>query len=236
MRRTILAALLRPLDSMKRLADKRYLGIKFDNLPPQHLTASQLQTADVLFCRGDKRTFSWRMISYGSSGQYVHAAIYLGDGRVAEATTQGVQACPLQEFVERYSYVAVTRMPGLAADAALQAEVVNFCEKHIRAATPYAWFGALVSPWLEYVELCRMQLTNQPVKAPPPRERRRTFCSQFVLDAFITSKNFFGGFLNSAAHSPTALAETYCFSLVGYLTAGDLASLVEDDLLWTGGG
>lgn len=236
MKRTRLAAFLRPLDSMKRLADKRYRGIKLDDLPPQHLAGAQLQAADVLFCRGDKRTLSWRMIAYGSSGQYVHAAVYLGNGIVAEATTKGVQACPLQEFIDRYAYVAVTRLPGIMHNARLQSEVVNFCEKHIRASTPYAWFGALLSPWREFIELCRMQLSYQPIKAPFAHERRRTFCSQFVLDAFNASADFMGDFLNSAAHSPTSLAETYCFSLVGYLCAGDLASLVEDDLLWTGGG
>jgi len=237
MKKSRLAALLRPLDTMKRLADKRYRGIAFDDLPPKQLDATQLQAADVLFCRGDQRAFSCRMIAYGSSGQYVHAAIYLGDGIVVEATTRGVQACPLAAFIERYAYVAVTRMPGIGANATMQQEVVRFCQKHIAAQTPYAWFGALLSPWREFIFLCRMQRSYQPVKAPPPRARRRTFCSQFVLDAFIASDDSLGDYLNSAAHSPTALAETWCFTLAGYLsTSEQLAALVEDDLLWTGGG
>lgn len=237
MKRSTLAAFLRPLDLAKRLTDRRYLGIKFDDAPPIQLQTSALQVADVFFCRGDKRTFSGGMISHFSSGQYVHAAIYLGAGRVAEATTDGVQACELAEFIERYRYVAVTRMPGLAASASMQNDVVSYCERHIAAVTPYNWVGAMVSPWLEFVELCKIQLRRQVPKAPARRERKRTFCSQFVLDAFISADEFLGYYLNSSARSPTALAEEYCFELAGYLCAsGHLPTLVEDDLLWTGGG
>ncbi|MGP3592882.1 hypothetical protein [Vagococcus sp. WN89Y] len=237
MKKSRLAYFLRPLDTMKRLADKRYRGIKLDDLPPQLLNASTLQAADVLFCRGDKRSFSWRMIAYGSSGHYVHAAIYLGDGLVAEATTKGVQACTLAEFTRRYAYVAVTRSPGISRNPTLQNDVLRFCEKHIQARTPYSLPGALLSPWLEFYELCKMHWRYSPLKARPPRKSKRTFCSQFVLDAFIAGGDFAVEHLNSAAHSPTSLAETYCFSLAGYLcVSGELASLVEDDVLWTGGG
>lgn len=232
MRRSRKPSILRPLDYMKRVMDKRYRGISLDNSPPALLNESSLQVADVLFCRGQNR-----LINYGSSGQYVHAAVYLGDGVVAEATTSGVKACSLAEFIARYTYVAVTRAPGITREPALQPAVVAFCQKHIRAGTPYAFIGAGISPLLEFIELFRCSRSVIPPKVRRFRERKRTFCSQFVLDAFIAGGYFQEYYPDSAARSPTALAEEYCFQLKGYLIAtGDLNALVEDDLLWTGGG
>lgn len=224
--------MLRPLDYMKRVMDKRYRGISLDNSPPVVMNESMLQVADVLFCRGKNR-----LINYGSSGQYVHVAIYLGDGVVAEATTKGVRQSRLPEFVARYTYVAVTRAPGLTRDPAILSALVAFCQRHISAGTPYDFIGAGISPMREFVELVRASRSFLPPEVHEFRERKRTFCSQFVLDAFIAADYFAGYHPNSAARSPTALAEENCFWLRGYLLAsGNLNLLVEDDLLWTGGG
>lgn len=232
MKRIRKPTILRPLDYMKRVMDKRYRGIHLDNSPPALLSESTLQVADVLFCRGENR-----LIRYGSSGHYVHAAIYLGDGVVAEATTKGVKACALSEFIARYTYVAVTRAPGLTREPGIPSAVVAFCQKHISAGTPYDFIGAGFSPMREFIELVRASRSFLPPEIRDFHERKRTFCSQFVLDAFIAADYFGGLHPNSAARSPTALAEENCFWLKGYLlAAGNLNLLVKDDLLWTGGG
>ncbi|HKS34167.1 MAG TPA: YiiX/YebB-like N1pC/P60 family cysteine hydrolase [Enterobacteriaceae bacterium] len=214
---------------MKHQTGRRGSTLNLDNSVPIMLTESGLQVADVLFCRSDDL-----LINYGSAGQYTHAAIYLGGGLVAEATTEGVKESCLADFIARYTYVAVTRADGMSQEPEMQSAILTWCQKHIDACTPYDYLGAGLSPTLELIELSRSRNKTLPPKTSAQVERKRTFCSQFVADAFIAGGFFVVGQPNSAARSPTALAEDNNFQLKGYLIASGDLNLVKDDLLWGG--
>lgn len=227
---------LRPLDHAKRQADRRYKGLPMHSGPPPLLSVGDLQGADVFFCYGSKETIPWWAITYGSSGPYVHVAIYLANGWVAEATPKGVVKTDIGEFLSRYLYVAATRCPGVHGIPDLMSKVEDFCHSNIRVNTKYDYLGAVLSPLFEFVELKITSATRMPFPIKWPRRKNRTFCSQFVLDAFVD-----GGYVPDddwclGARSPTALAEDNIFELLGYLSQSGEVSLLSNDLFWTGGG
>ena len=229
--------LLKPLDYFKRQTDRRFVGLRVDPSPPSMLGRNELKEADVLFCCGSRRLLSWRLISYGSSGNYVHTAIYLGDGKVAESTTNGVQEADLAHVVDRYAYIAVARCPGVSDIPDLQSKVLMFCRRHIDSMTRYSFVGAALSPMLELVELIRLRFSARSIGVRSSRNANRTFCSQFVLDAFIAGGYIPEDYSGNGARSPTALAEDNWLELKGYLSRSQrIDSLLRKDFFWTGGG
>lgn len=230
-------SILRPLDSLKRLLDRRYRGIRINPDPPTILKGGSVEEADVLFCFGGEKQIPWQIISYGSSGPYVHAAICIGNSEVAEATTDGVVRSQLNDLINRYQYIAVARCPGVKGIAALRNNVVTFCQSHIQQKTGYSYVRAALSPLYELVELVILRVYQRPPRFRWPRSRNRTFCSQFVLEAFVAGGYIPKDYYALNARSPTALAEENCFELVGYLTnQQNLELLLSRDIFWTGGG
>ncbi len=224
---------LAPLDYLKRLLDRRYRGLQL--APSAILNFNQLQDADILFCSGGKNEIPWQIIRYGSSGSYVHVAIYTGQGQVAESTTAGVIQSSLSELVNRYDYVAVTRCPG--ANSTVQSSVISFCQQQVSNKTKYSLAGAALSPIFELIDLAFQHVKTRTIGFNWPRNRSRTFCSQFALDAFVPSGYIQENYYAMGARSPTALAEEACFELVGFLTKHtNLAPFLVDDVLLTGGG
>ena len=230
-------SLLKPLDYLKRLLDRRYVGIRIDRQSPERVGQADLQIADVLFCYGGVPNIPWQIISHGSSGPYVHAAVYMGDSLVSEATTKGVLSTSVSDFVARYKYIAVTRCPGVQGDPALASRVRNFCAYHISSRTKYDFIGACLSPAYEILDLMYQRATCRTISFNWPRSRTRTFCSQFVLDAFVSGGYIPSNYYALGARSPTALAEENFLHFIGYLSnARSLLPLVEDDFFWSGGG
>lgn len=225
------------MDYLKRLLGRRYQGLPVDTAPPQLLDPSQLRGADVLFCRGGEKHIPWQIISSGSSGSYVHVAIYIGQGQVAESTMEGVIQSSLASLVDRYKYVVVTRCAGAVSDPAVQSSVVAYCQDHAKKKTKYDLVGAVLSPIFELLDLAHQRIRVRSIDFNWPRRKDRTFCSQFALDAFVPSGYIQGDFYAMGARSPTALAEENLFDLVGFLSNDpNLYRLLSDDVIWTGGG
>ena len=230
-------SLLKPLDYLKRLLDRRCVGIRIDRQSPERVSQADLQVADVLFCCGGVPHIPWQIISHGSSGPYVHAAVYIGGGQVSEATTKGVLGTSVSDFVARYKYIAVTRCPGVHGDPALPTHVRTFCESHISSRTKYDFIGACLSPAYEILDLLYQRTTCRTISFNWPRSRTRTFCSQFVLDAFVSGGYIPSNYYALGARSPTALAEENFLDFIGYLSnEHSLLPLVKNDLFWSGGG
>lgn len=230
-------SVLYPLDYMKRLLDRRHIGIRVDSNPPVSLSPEEVEIGDVLFCRGDGSQLPWRVIARGSSGPYVHVALYSGEGKVTESIPGGVQEFDLQRFIQRYRYVAVTRSSGYMNTPGRQSALMAFCARHVENRTQYSRLAAGLSPMFEFGELLKLRLTLNSPTRKQPRLRSKTFCSQFVVDAFIDCGYIPPDFVGNGARSPTSLAEDYFFELVGYLSAAPLTeSELEKDIFWTGGG
>ena len=228
---------MRPLDYLKRLLHRRFVGLRLDSSPPTKLKASQVKAADVLFCFGGKAHVPWQIISYGSSGPYVHVAICIKTNCVSEATTEGVCQSSLDDLINRYQHVAVTRCRGIKGIPMLSRKVTNYCRSHIQNSTKYDYIGAALSPLYEMVELSFSRAFLRLPNFRWPTSKNRTFCSQFVLQAFVEGGYFPSNYHALGARSPTALAEDNCFELVGYLTRHkNLQSLLSKDIFWTGGG
>jgi len=235
-----LDAKLRPLHFAKCKIDRRFAGILLDPSQPKFLTVSELAPADVLFCASDDNELTHGIISHASSGDYVHVAIYTGDGKVVEAIKPGVVENTLTNVVTRYPYVAICRCPGAESNGlpGLRDKVVAFCKDHVEQQTPYNLLGAIISPILELRELKKQ--SKWPRRFGEKQSKRGPmnsfFCSEFVIEAFT-----YGGYISTdtmdpAKYSPTALAEENVFWLIGYLGNTDMVEHIrKNDLFLTGG-
>lgn len=237
--RSGLDAVFRPLHYEKCRADRRYAGLLMGLAQPVFLVDSELAPADVFFCAVGENDLVRRIISYGSSGDYVHVAVYIGDGKVVEAIKGGVVEDTLDKLIARYPYVAVGRCPGARPSGLpkLSEKVVEFCERHAVAKTPYNGLGAVKSPLLELRELRNQNRTKRPVlPVAQSKPKSSFFCSEFVIEAFIYGGYIPEGAMNSSGYSPTALAEDAIFELVGYLGSPDMALRIRShDYFLTGG-
>lgn len=99
----------RPLHYVKYITDKRYAAILMDFSQPLFLTTAELSIGDVLFCAFNEEGLIHRIISHGSSGDYVHIAIYTGHGKATEVVQKGGVEETLENVLSRYPYVAVCR-------------------------------------------------------------------------------------------------------------------------------
>src|SRR5207237_1185680 len=76
-----------------------------DEVKPMLLSAADVQPGDVLLCNsGSYSDFSQRRVEDATGSPYVHAAIFVGDDKVAESTTGGVQQVSLAELLKRYAH------------------------------------------------------------------------------------------------------------------------------------
>lgn len=233
-----LDAIRRPLHFQKCVADRRFSGLLMDRSQPVFLAASDLAPADVLFCVGSEKCFLQRLISYGSSGDYVHVAVYTGDGKIVEAIKGGVVEGTLEQIVARYPYMAVGRCFGAKPDGVpeLSEKVVEFCNRHAEARTPYNGFGAAKSPYLELKELRYQNRMKRPSKRVPRGAKTALFCSELVVEAFVYGGYIQEGSMDSSGYSPSALAEDCIFGLIGYLGSPDMAEHIRSrDYFLTGG-
>lgn len=232
-------SILRPLHYQKCMADLRHTGFIMNTTQPVFISELDLAPADVLFCAGDALDPFWSAISYGSSGDYVHVAVYTGDGIIVEACGEGVVAVELANLIARYPYVVAGRCPGTKPNGVpeLIRKVVEFCHGHVNANTPYNLIGALQAPLNELKELRHLDRTKRPyistIKSQP---KTSLFCSELVIEAYIYGGYIMEGTMNSASYSPTALAEDRMFRLVGYFGSLEMKMYIRDnDYFLTGG-
>lgn len=233
-------SLFRPLHYAKVITDRRYAGILMDFSQPRFLKATEIEPADVLFCAFSEKGLMHRIISHGSSGDYVHVAIYTGDGIVTEAVQKGVVEETLENLVTRYPYIAVCRCPGTKNNGVpdLINKVIGYCKQHTEIKTPYNTWGALKAPFLELKELRNPRYFTKPPSSITAKKisDRSFFCSEFVVEAFIYGGYIDKGHMNSSRYSPSSLAEEHVFNLVGYLGSSDLAKhILTHDYYLTGG-
>lgn len=120
-----------------------------------------------------------------------HAAVYLGDGQVAEAVGGGVQSRSLEKVLDEESIVVAFRHP--KADAPTMDKVRGFAMQKI--GTRYNQLGVVLhAPFAIERRLCELPLIPGPVREFCTRgvaavqlgasSNDRFFCSQFVLEAY----------------------------------------------------
>ncbi len=152
---------------------------------------SQLMAGDLLFSSSVGATsFGIRLFSTSSVS---HVALYIGEGKVAEAVGSGVQVVPLADAIKHSDKLFVLRRPDLTPEQS--AKISEFAAEKLGRGYNYAGIVKMM-PFMVTKQLCALnpfsrdfrrqcltglaasQLGND---APDPQ---RYFCSQFVIAAF----------------------------------------------------
>jgi Permuted papain-like amidase enzyme, YaeF/YiiX, C92 family len=120
-----------------------------------------------------------------------HAALYVGNGQIIEAVTEGIRQRRVQDFILEEATIVAFRHPKL--DGVQAALIQKFSEKHI--GTKYNTAGiVLQAPFTLERKLCELPILPAAVRdacirgvaaiqlGPVPNDQ--FFCSQFVLEAY----------------------------------------------------
>ncbi len=110
------------------------------------LSPDDLLPGDVLLYRPKKPNFVQRKIAEATDGPYTHAAIYLGDGQVAESVPPaGVRRRALTETMNEVEHVAVKRSQCGFSDVRPE-KLATFVDETIGAGRFYDFVGAARLP------------------------------------------------------------------------------------------
>lgn len=156
------------------------------------IDASQLLPGDLLFSSTIGATsVGIRLFSIASVS---HVAIYIGEGKVAEAVGSGVQIVSLQEVQDHSDKLFVLREPTLTTAQAQK--ISDFAT--MKKGKGYN-FGGIVKmiPFMLTKQLCSLNpfsakfrqqcvtgLASAQLGAEPSEDAERYFCSQFVIAAY----------------------------------------------------
>ncbi|MGX5217507.1 hypothetical protein ACVTMO_02460 [Pseudomonas segetis] len=225
------------LAKQKQILDLHAPRLLMDQSQPKFVTEGDMQPADVLLCAKGTDVVS-KIISEASAGDYVHAAIYVGNGQVIEAVRKGVVKIKLTDVIARYTYIAVTRCPGTKPNGRpdFSRKVVEFCEDLVTSGAKYNIKGAIKSPKRELIKLQELEVKY--IYYPPQGQNKRAdgyYCSQLVVDAFT-----YGGYIpesqnDSASSTPSSLAEHCLVELVGYMGDRSRADYIRKKDYWLTG-
>jgi hypothetical protein len=213
-----------------------------DEVKPMLLSAADVQPGDVLLCNcGFYSEFSQRRIEDATGSPYVHAAIFVGDDKVAESTTGGLQQVSLAELLKRYAHVAVFRSSYVWSDDRVR-KLNAFAEREIQRQAKYSFIGAFKLLWKpkKHAATIHQQLQEFFNRAPESKKklvffgRKRYFCSEFVAQCFIEAGFTEGAgavFFRPDVQTPAALGKDWLYGvLVGFITdKKDYVVPVEDE-------
>ena len=152
---------------------------------------SQLQAGDLLFSSSVGATsFGIRLFSTSSVS---HVALYIGEGKVAEAVGSGVQVVPVAEAIKHSDKLFVLRRPDLTPQQT--AKIAEFAMAKLGRGYNYTGIVKMM-PFMVTKQLCAlnpfsrdfrrqclMGLANSQLDHDIP-DPERYFCSQFVIAAF----------------------------------------------------
>jgi hypothetical protein len=151
---------------------------------------------------------------------YSHAALYVGDGKIIDATSAGVQQRDLSALTKPALRVGVIRVSDLSAQ---QSEVVVKAASRL-VGKSYNYFGLIFGGVIELLPAYRFfrLVTGKPLKVSPSSLGPGYFCSELVIKAFEVAKvkiapesgDTPAGIIDYARTNPTR------FQLVGRLATG----------------
>lgn len=102
-----------------------------------------LLPGDILLFRPKTPKIHQKKISAETQSPYTHAAIYVGDGKIAESNVPGgVAVNPVEGILDGASYVSVLRSQ-LGFDGTRPQELTDFVEAVVKENEWYDWRGAL---------------------------------------------------------------------------------------------
>ena len=154
---------------------------------PQLLNINDLQFGDVLFCGSSNNEKNTELIQNTTDGAYIHSAIYIGDNKVVDVITTGIRNICIKDFINNYSYIAVTRCPG--NNHSRKNAIMNFINLSMKRKVKYSYYKAILSPIKEYFNIkwfysCGSR--ERYIESTLPR--KEYFCSEFIVDCGVMKK------------------------------------------------
>lgn len=160
--------------------------------PATLIDASALLPGDLLLSSATSPQ-SWGIRLFTLAG-VSHAAIYLGDGQVAEATGSGVNIIPLHHAIDESNNLLVLRVPNLTSEQMLRLQAFAARQQGKR----YNFKGIVMfMPFMVSRRLCELPLINEEARSAcltalarvqlanvDDPQANRFFCSEFVLAGY----------------------------------------------------
>ncbi|BCL75493.1 hypothetical protein JHS3_12290 [Jeongeupia sp. HS-3] len=153
------------------------------------ILADTLVPGDILLTAGNGLTSAGiRLITMAPVS---HAALYLGDGDVAEAVGSGVRVRKIGELLDHEAVVVAFRHPAFQPEQGVL--VRDFADRNV--GSRYDYVGVMLhAPFSLQRRVCELPLLPTPVREGCLRgiatiqlgngNDERFFCSQFVLEAY----------------------------------------------------
>ena len=246
---------------LKKIKEKRmkkdydalvdYKGIRIlideDNnvTQPCILTLDQLKKGDILFCRYEKRPWYKSLnrnkilpfiIDNLTGGYYTHCAIYVGEGFIIDAVPLRVRKIKLEQLLEEYSYIVVTRFPFSATLDSIfpddekqypenQSKMAKFAAEQVGKCYDLCGAKNSVKKEEENVIACHLGNTdpsyifyNKGKQEIPSK----FFCSQLVMECIrhtdvLTEEQLMQKYFHSDSRTPTGLAKYGYVNLIGLI-------------------
>lgn len=208
---------------------------------------SGVRIGDVVLCHTKiSSSLVARKIESATGSEYCHAAIYYGDGMVAESMVKhgvksgGIGKTAITDLIKRYDHVTVLRQPDAWVSEDRRRSLQLFIDKAISSKAKYNFSG--ISKFSkkkgEHETSIQEKLTaffsNE--LQPKPVHKHSYFCSEFVADCFIAV-----GFIDPSAailyqsdtYSPGDLGKDSTFGTFwGYLSAQDNYKVPNTDYFY----
>ncbi len=209
--------------------------------------ASCLKIGDVLLCHTEtSSSVVARKIESVTGSEYCHAAIYYGDGMVAESVVKngvksgGIGKTSITDLVNRYDHVTVLRQPDAWISEDRKQSLQLFIDHVISSNAKYNFSGIwnFAAKKSEHEASIQDKLTAffSDELQPKSPEKHSYFCSEFVADCFIAV-----GFIDPSAailyqsdtYSPGDLGTDPTFGTFwGYLPARDNYEVPNTDYFY----
>lgn len=157
------------------------------------ITASDLLPGDILLYADNPQKWHQRLISKKTGSPYTHAAIYIGNGEIAESTILwGVRKAPLAKSLSSLSsdgHIGVLRSQA-RFDGNRPWDLATFVSKALYRHRWYDWLGVLlIGPRSRKYYRNQLQYIQQnygTAKATKFSMRGQYFCSAFVVHCYCS--------------------------------------------------
>lgn len=154
-----------------------------------------------------------------------------------EAMQEGVVENKLDNVISRYPYIVFCRSPAAKPTGIpnLSNDVVDYCKEVTKNEIPFSDWGAIKSPLLEFFQNLKYLIKpHLPLKIK--KNLTQFFCSELIIEAYKHGGYIGYDNINSSNYSPSAVAESNFFYLIGYLGDPILAGhILKNDYFLTGG-
>jgi|GEM_PF-1365659 len=182
------------------------------------LDRTALKPGDILVSTEDARISS--AIRTSTFSAYSHAALYVGDGKIIDATKLGVRKRSLSDLTDPALRVGVIRVTGVSSIQNTQ--VLRTAQRLVGKS--YNYFGLIFGGLVELTPIYRTYraVTGEPLKVSGSTLGPGYFCSELVIKAYKSaglsiapdSGDTPAGIINYAIQHPQR------FQLIGRLVAG----------------